>query len=153
MREKEREREKQPRITHTRTRDLLPPRYSPPILLPVERPPFGTLTKHPPHGAPPSLSPLSAHHPRAFPRGFIDRPQSPAPAILPLRPLENPECSRISPADPSFSFSSLPPLSASLPVPLHSRLLCSLRARAIKLSARGPPPADLPSKLTSTISG
>lgn len=68
-------------------------RFSSPSPRSVDRAPFGIpLEASAPRRSSPSLPPFHAsntHYPQAFPRRFIDRPQSPAPAILPLGSLEN----------------------------------------------------------------
>lgn len=74
------------------------------------RPPFGIPSKYLPLASPPYPFALIVSHPppQPFPRGFIDRPQSPAPAILPLHPLENPKASI------SLRLVFLPPVITSL---------------------------------------
>lgn len=143
------------RYVHTRTRVTSCPRPNtlPPSLL-VDRPPFGIPSRHPPR-----VTPLLCRAPpQAFPRRFIDRPQSPAPAILPLHPPLRPPKVPIS----FFRSLSLPrrfvasicalPFSFFFILRLFGISAWCARARAIRLSTKPPfEYINFPSKLTPAI--
>lgn len=143
------------RYVHTRTRVTSCPRpNTPPPSLLVDRPPFGIPSRHPPRVTPlPCRAP-----PQAFPRRFIDRPQSPAPAILPLHPPLRPPKVPISFfRSVSFSPSAVCRfyMCASFFFLFHSaafRNFRLVRARAIRLSTKPPfEYINFPSKLTPAI--
>lgn len=119
---------------HTRTRVTSCPRSDTP---PIDRPPFGIPSKHPPRSAP--LSPFrllpAPTTPGLFLRGSSIAPNHPhLPSCLSV-PLKTPESS------PNVSlFGSLRLSSPSLfPASFARPLLGSLGARAIKLHARQAP--------------